>query len=85
MKAHQPGGEEFLAHFTAAYPTLAVPRFYLGVIENAVLEAAAKAVPMLIFVHDPRQSATQRAFIEQTICNPEAIALLALVSTFIPP
>jgi hypothetical protein len=83
MKAHQPGGEEFLAHFRAAYPTLSSPRFYIGVIEDAVLAAAAKGIPLLLFVHDPRQSAIHASFVEHTICHPEAITLLARLLLFI--
>lgn len=75
-RGYEAGGEEFVHLFEEAFPGIPHPKFRMGIIQSAIHEASITQKPILIYIHNIKQAKELAPFLQNTICNPEAIELI---------
>ncbi len=65
--------------FRSKFPTLPLPRFFPGNFDDAVRAAARKRRPLFLYLHDHRESALIRYFLQNTISSPLAVEIIVFL------
>eukprot|EP00826_Nyctotherus_ovalis_P061922 TRINITY_DN886_c0_g5_i2.p1 TRINITY_DN886_c0_g5~~TRINITY_DN886_c0_g5_i2.p1 ORF type:complete len:379 (-),score=54.54 TRINITY_DN886_c0_g5_i2:1036-2073(-) len=72
------GDNEFVRLFSSKFPDLPIPNFSRKSIRAAIQESLLKEMPLLLFMHNSKESDLIKYHLQSTVCNPEAIPFLNL-------